>query len=331
VSGEAALPSRPFVVPTSAGSKTIPDVQAQLEAAQKLRRFSAIVRASSRDAFPTDKMHQLKSNEQRPNQTGLPDRLKVGIESLSGISLDDVKVHYNSSKPAQLNALAFAQGSNIHVAPGQEQHLPHEAWHLVQQAQGRVKPTMQMKNGVPINCDKRLEREADIMGAKALTNTARLIGERTNPLFNRAALPLQAKSLSTKNVAQLWHRVKGQDGEFEGDESAHHLHRVGGDEHYRYGDKRVNYMHTGVANYFSIVSAIEACEVHPSLQKSGQEACLIYLRQLLRETPKPKEVPKESTIVPNTPKSKGRNKKLGNKKVTDNRVPKDDLFGDFKG
>jgi len=56
--------------------------------------------------------------------------------------MDHVQVHRNSSKPAQLNAHAFAQGSDIHLAPGQEQHLPHEAWHVVQQAQGRVKPTM---------------------------------------------------------------------------------------------------------------------------------------------------------------------------------------------
>lgn len=103
----------------------------------------------------------------RPNNTGLPDNLKSGIEHLSGISMDSVRVHYNSSQPAQLNALAYAQGTDIHVAPGQEQHLPHEAWHVVQQAQGRVQPTMQMKDGVPINDDKGLEHEADVMGAKA--------------------------------------------------------------------------------------------------------------------------------------------------------------------
>ncbi|WP_234030547.1 DUF4157 domain-containing protein [Undibacterium sp. 14-3-2] len=103
----------------------------------------------------------------RPNNTGLPNQLKSGIESLSGMSMDHVKVHYNSSQPAQLNALAYAQGSDIHVAPGQEQHLPHEAWHVVQQAQGRVKPTMQMKDGVPVNDDVGLETEADVMGAKA--------------------------------------------------------------------------------------------------------------------------------------------------------------------
>ena len=104
----------------------------------------------------------------KPNRTGLPDNLKSGIEHLSGMAMDHVKVHYNSSRPAQLNALAYAQGSDIHVAPGQEKHLPHEAWHVVQQAQGRVKPTMQMKAGVPINDDKSLAREADLMGSRAL-------------------------------------------------------------------------------------------------------------------------------------------------------------------
>jgi len=53
------------------------------------------------------------------NTTGLPDNLKAGVESLSGLSMEDVKVHYNSAEPAQLNALAYAQGSDIHVAPGQ--------------------------------------------------------------------------------------------------------------------------------------------------------------------------------------------------------------------
>lgn len=107
------------------------------------------------------------------NNTGLPNQLKSGIESLSGMSMDHVKVHYNSSQPAQLNAHAYAQGSEIHVAPGQEQHLPHEAWHVVQQAQGRVKPTRQMKSGVTVNDDAGLESEADVMGARALQTKSR--------------------------------------------------------------------------------------------------------------------------------------------------------------
>lgn len=98
----------------------------------------------------------------------LPVPLKQGIESLSGIPMDDVRVHYNSTKPAQLQAHAYAQGTDIHLAAGQEHHLPHEAWHVVQQKQGRVKPTLQLK-GVAINDNSDLEHEADVMGARALT------------------------------------------------------------------------------------------------------------------------------------------------------------------
>lgn len=100
------------------------------------------------------------------NTTGMPIELKSGIETLSGHSMSDVKVHYNSSKPATLNAHAYAQGNDIHIAPGQEQYLPHEGWHVVQQKQGRVQPTRQLHRAV-INDDAKLEKEADIMGAKA--------------------------------------------------------------------------------------------------------------------------------------------------------------------
>ena len=106
------------------------------------------------------------SPSQSVNRTGLPDDLKAGVESLSRHSMDDVRVHYNSPRPAQLKALAYAQGTNIHVAPGQQKHLPHEAWHVAQQKAGRVKPTMQLR-GIGVNDDARLEHEADVMGRRA--------------------------------------------------------------------------------------------------------------------------------------------------------------------
>lgn len=112
---------------------------------------------------------QMKSDEaiqKKPNNTGLPDNLKAGVESLSGYSMDDVKVHYNSSQPATVQALAYTQGTDIHVAPGQEQHLAHEAWHVAQQMAGRVAPTTEI-GGMPVNDNAGLEHEADVMGAKA--------------------------------------------------------------------------------------------------------------------------------------------------------------------
>jgi hypothetical protein len=149
----------------------------QQRAAMPLRDSIGQVGATYERHAATDGVVQRKvaaATQPRPtpiaprNNTGLPDRLKTGIESLSGISMDHVRVHYNSPQPAQVSALAYAQGSEIHIAPGQERHLPHEAWHIVQQAQNRVKPTLQMKGGASVNDDGGLEHEADVMGARAL-------------------------------------------------------------------------------------------------------------------------------------------------------------------
>ena len=144
----------------------------------------------------------------KPNHTGLPDNLKSGIEHLSGYSMDDVKVHYNSTKPAQLQAHAYAQGSDIHLGSGQERHLPHEAWHVVQQKQGRVKPTMQMKDKVNINDDARLEKEADVMGSRVLQQIA-TAGDTDNQSINHSVIrdsfnqPFQLKPADFSNLSVL--------------------------------------------------------------------------------------------------------------------------------
>jgi hypothetical protein len=113
------------------------------------------------------KMHSPTTIQKTENNTGLPDPLKTGMENLSGMNLNHVKTHYNSSKPAAVQAHAYAQGSEIHLGSGQEKHLPHELAHVVQQAQGRVKPTTSV-NGMAVNNNIGLEKEADVMGAKAL-------------------------------------------------------------------------------------------------------------------------------------------------------------------
>ena len=155
----------------------------------------------------------------RSNTSVLPDKLKSGIENLSGYTMDDVKVHYNSPKPAQLRAHAYAQGTDIHLGPGQEKHLPHEAWHVVQQKQGRVKPTMQFwkrsgnpdhvnaseKKGVQINDDAGLEREADVMGTKAtqLMRNANFVNQ--NSLINKS---VNTSSIQRKkgDYKDLWEK-----------------------------------------------------------------------------------------------------------------------------
>jgi hypothetical protein len=103
-------------------------------------------------------------------QTGtgraLPEPLRAGVESLSGLAMDDVRVDYDSPKPKALNAMAFTEGPHIFVGPGQREHLAHEAWHVVQQKQARV-TGLREDGDHAVNDDPTLETEASLMGARA--------------------------------------------------------------------------------------------------------------------------------------------------------------------
>ncbi|GGX79715.1 hypothetical protein GCM10007160_03870 [Litchfieldella qijiaojingensis] len=102
----------------------------------------------------------------------MPHSLRGALEQLSGVDLSSARVHYNSSEPQRLGANAYAQANNIYLGAGQEHQLPHEAWHLVQQKQGRVRPTGQ-RSGVATNLEPCLEREADEMGSRIKSGVSR--------------------------------------------------------------------------------------------------------------------------------------------------------------
>jgi hypothetical protein len=163
------------------------------------------MQASKGVSAPAVGVTQLKETK-----TGLPGNIKSGVEGLSGMSMDDVKVHRNSSKPAEIQAHAYAMGNDIHVAPGQEKHLPHEAWHVVQQKQGRVQANMQLKGGVNVNADQSLEQEADVMGSKAIAfaNTLQPTTQRKSELGVQSSglgsfdSTLQPATISAQPVAQ---------------------------------------------------------------------------------------------------------------------------------
>jgi len=78
----------------------------------------------------------------------------------------DVRVHANSDKPAAVDALAYTQGNDIHLARGQETLVPHEGWHAVSAAAGTRKSRHCRDERVSINDDAALEHEADVMGVE---------------------------------------------------------------------------------------------------------------------------------------------------------------------
>jgi hypothetical protein len=103
----------------------------------------------------------------------LPDELRAQMERSLGADFSAVRVH-ESSAVSSLGALAFTQGDNIHFAPGKfdpgtpngRSLLGHELTHVVQQRGGRVKATTDV-GGIPLNDNKSLEAEADLLGSRA--------------------------------------------------------------------------------------------------------------------------------------------------------------------
>jgi Domain of unknown function (DUF4157) len=187
---------RPFSQPGAAE----PAPREELDGTQWTQRIERASRFGPKLAH----LSARRSGDRRKNDTGLPDKLKSGIENLSGLSLDDVKVHYNSAKPARLQAWAYTQGREIHVGPGQEQLLAHEAWHVVQQRQGRVRPTLRAK-GVGINDDVKLEHEADVMGAKA--ERGEVSRTPPEPASGRSATPSSAPSSASPIQGGFWYNL----------------------------------------------------------------------------------------------------------------------------
>jgi GGDEF domain-containing protein len=75
---------------------------------------------------------------------------------------------------------------------------------VVQQAQGRVKPTMQWAGGVAVNDNRGLEKEADVMGARAL-GVKQMRQDGDGGLFNRSPLwQVSSPSLQLQAVGPVY-------------------------------------------------------------------------------------------------------------------------------
>ena len=129
---------------------------------------------------------------------GLPEDVKAKMEGSFGQSFDNVKVTANSNEAKKVGALAFAQGNNIHFAPGQynpatpggQELIGHELAHVVQQSQGRVKANTEV-GGKAANTEAHHEAEADRLGAKAANYTGGGSGASKNTATGSG--PVQAK------------------------------------------------------------------------------------------------------------------------------------------
>jgi hypothetical protein len=137
----------------------------------------------------------------------LPEGLRGRMEGVFGAGLSAVRVH-EGPEAESVGARAYAQGTDIHFAPGQydpsskhgQELIGHELTHVVQQARGGVQPTMQAA-GLAINDSSGFEREADEMGAKAAAAPAGV--EHGSAVVTTGAHPAAAIQASRGPAAQL--------------------------------------------------------------------------------------------------------------------------------
>jgi len=131
--------------------------------------------------------HRAEEVKGKADHTGMPAPVRAKMENVFKADFSNVRVHPASARAVELGALAFAQGNEIHVAPGHwapetpkgQELLGHELGHVMQQWTGKAKTT-ELHMGVGLNDEPALEREADVMGMRAAHG--RVAGE---PILHR--------------------------------------------------------------------------------------------------------------------------------------------------
>lgn len=152
-----------------------------------------------------ERQEKEKGNKtKQQNHTGIPMQMKSAFERNTGLSFDDVRVHYHSDRPAKLGALAYTQGNQVYIGPGQEKHLSHELGHVVQQKQGRVRPTTRI-GGVGVNDDAGLEREADL----GILGQSKETGGGNDNIIQRK-VTVDGTEYNAGNIGELIDRLKGE-------------------------------------------------------------------------------------------------------------------------
>ena len=117
--------------------------------------------------------------QRRSENGGLPEAVRAKMEHAFASDFSEVRIDPSSPKAAEIGAWAYAQGETVHFAPGKFQPrsqagqrlIAHELAHVVQQRQGRVRPTARL-GGLPVNAEARLEQEADRLATRATRDQA---------------------------------------------------------------------------------------------------------------------------------------------------------------
>lgn len=130
-----------------------------------------------------------KKAKRSTSWTNIVTQMKKDFERRNGLSFANVQVHFHSSKPAKVGAVACIQGADIDIASGYEWALPHELGHYPQQALGLSQATCSI-NGLPVDASPERERDAN-RRCWAVQNGTATRSATALPHLNTVQLPIQ--------------------------------------------------------------------------------------------------------------------------------------------
>lgn len=144
------------------------------------------------------KMGESKESPVNETTKSLPGDVKAQMETSMGADFSGVKVHENSKQATQMGALAYAQGQDLHFAPGTfdtssqagKELIGHELAHVKQQSEGKVSANGSV-GGQAMNNDQKLEEQADQMSKNALAGEKSQGGTATQSKVSGGPAPVQ--------------------------------------------------------------------------------------------------------------------------------------------
>lgn len=139
----------------------------------------------------------------------IADEVRIPMEAAFGTDFSQVRIH-EGAQAESAGALAYTQGNDIYFSPGEyEQNsqkgkelLGHELAHVIQQKKG-ILATGNI-NGLSVNEDDSLEKEADEMGAQSargekihsLSHGVKQLTTSKNVIQRRPVIPAHNRELS---------------------------------------------------------------------------------------------------------------------------------------
>ncbi|MCF2219895.1 DUF4157 domain-containing protein [Chryseobacterium sp. PS-8] len=143
------------------------------QAAQSKKNNSTFFKPVIQKKLSVGSANDSYENQSEKCNGNIPENIKNEMEYSFNSNFSDVILKENSTQAKNLNAIAFAQGNEIHFASSFNPHsnqskeiLGHELAHVIQQRSGIVNASHQ-EQGFNINDDYALENEADAAGRKA--------------------------------------------------------------------------------------------------------------------------------------------------------------------